>query len=261
MHAPAAPRHHQAQAADQCGGGWARNGGGRGPPSNSTGTTKRIAQDRPTCGGPQRLVRLATRHSPLATAHANSDRAALPSSSHTTHGPFGFRFQVSRASAQRRCVVVGRSRSCVLTDKPILLRNHCLRATGISKRFPFISAAMTISRHQSDADQVIPRTNNLFRLSWVLLIQLRSTARALLAVRSGAKAKSQSEIHWTGRKGLSIHLRFALIYLTSSPSSISRGFRPPRAAHGVMRQHVRPCPSVPDSGKASYPDPNRSSCR
>ena len=239
MHAPAAPRHHQAQAADQRGGGLARNGGGRGPPSNSTGTTKRIARDRPTCGGPQRHVR-------LATAHANSDRAALPSSSHTTHGPFGFRFQVSRASAQRRCAVVGRSRSCVLTDKPILLRNHCLRATGISKRFPFVSAAMTISRHQSDADQVIPRTNNLFRLSWVLLIQLRSTARALLAVRKGLS---------------SIHLRFALIYLTSSPSSISRGFRPPRAAHGVMRQHVRPCPSVPDSGKASNPDPNRSSCR
>jgi len=64
MHAPAAPRHHQAQAADQRGGGWARNGGGRGPPSNSTGTTKRIARDRPTGGGPQRHVRLATRHGP-----------------------------------------------------------------------------------------------------------------------------------------------------------------------------------------------------
>ena len=164
------------------------------------------------------------RHSPLATAHANSDRAALPSSSHTTHGPFGFRFQVSRASAQRRCVVVGRSRSCVLTDKPILLRNHCLRATGISKRFPFVSAAMTISRHQSDADQVIPRTNNLFRLSWVLLIQLRSTARALLAVRKGLS---------------SIHLRFALIYLTSSPSSVSRGFRRPCRQASTRSSTVR----------------------
>ena len=192
MHAPAAPplHHHQAEAADHS----AEVGWERGRPRT---TIQQHRHHEKTSAGravavvrtPQRHVRLATRHSPTATA------AALPPLRFQT-----FRFPSVRATSTRHRRSEQTNEFSYGTTA-----NRELRATGINKRFPFISAT-TIRRHQSD--QVVPRTNEfsprefagrpcgpcravlLFRLWWVpgleeewkpdrihcstLLIQLRS---------------------------------------------------------------------------------------
>ena len=108
----------------QCRGGLGLgNGGGRGPPSNSTGTTKRPARDgrlrwsarrSATRHSPQRHSPLATRHSPLATRQQRPPPRFLL---------FGFRLSGSRPSAQRRRVIVGRSRQTNSPTEPLLIES------------------------------------------------------------------------------------------------------------------------------------------